>query len=429
MVELLAHHFGRSAEDNKAVEYAMRAAEKAQCCYAPSATLGYLVSTVARLEAMPDTLSNRLRKIDAVLKQGEARFALGQHTEHIASLEGIRVLVDEAADPCHRATWAYWMGFLHILTGSRPDIAIAYCREASALAEAGGVDVIRASADACLAQVYVFTGDLWEAVIAGERALTIFEEHGHIWWAFRTLWHLSTAANALGGWERGLAYCRRALEYGEAVGDPRLKAVGWWRTGSTYIQLGDPEKGLQCCAEALALAPSPYDTAFIQAVRGYGLVKVGQIDTGTAELTAAVAWLAQSYLGYPHAVFALFLGEAYLRQGERGKVRTLCEGVLVASQQAGYYHLAGVAKRLLGEALVLEEPEAAAGHLAEAVHSLWELGARNEVAKAWVAQATLRQATGDAAGAQQLLTQALDLFATLGTRDEPGRVQALLATL
>jgi len=321
------------------------------------------------------------------------------------------------------------MGFLHILTSSRPEIAIAYCREASALAEAGGVDVIRASADACLAQAYVCTGALWEAVTAGEQALTIFEEHGHIWWACRTLWHLSTAANALGEWERGLAYCRRALEHGEAVGDLRLKVVGWCRTGSTHIQLGAPEKGLQCCAEALALAPSPYDMAFIQAVRGYGLVKAGQIDTGTAELSAAVAWLAQSCLGYPHAVFALFLGDAYLRQGERGKARTLCEIVLAASQQAGYYHLAGVAKRLLGEALVPEEPEAAAVHLAEAVHILWELGARNEVAKAWVAQATLRQATGDAAGAQQLLTQALDLFATLGTRDEPGRVRAILVTL
>ena len=169
--------------------------------------------------------------------------------------------------------------------------------------------------------------------------------------------------------------------------------------------------------------------AFIQAVRGYGLVKVGQIDTGAAELTAAVAWLAQSGLGYTHAVFALFLGDAYLRQGERGKARTLCEIVLAASQQAGYYHLAGVAKRLLGEALVPEEPEAAAVYLAEAVHILWELGARNEVAKAWVAQATLCQAIGNAAGAQQLLTRALDLFVTLGTCDELGRVRAIVATL
>jgi tetratricopeptide (TPR) repeat protein len=321
------------------------------------------------------------------------------------------------------------MGFLHILTGSRPEIAIAYCREASALAEAGGFDVIRASADACLAQVYVCTGAFWEAVTAGERALTIFEQHGHLWWACRTLWHLSTAANAMGEWERSLQYCRRALEYGQSLDNLRLKVVGWWRTGSTHIQLGDPERGLQCCAEALALAPEPYDAAYIQAVRGYGLAKAGQMDTGTAELTAAVAWFEQSRLCYPHALFTLWLGEVYLRQGEREKARRLCEVGLAASQQAGYCHLTGVAKRLLGESLMTEEPEAAAVHVAEAVHILWELGARNEVAKAWVAQATLRQATGVAAGAQQLLTQALDLFAALRTCDEPCRVRAVLATL
>jgi len=56
---------------------------------------------------MPDTPVNRLRRIDAVLQQGEAKFALGRHAEHIAALEGIRTMVDEAADPRRRATWYY----------------------------------------------------------------------------------------------------------------------------------------------------------------------------------------------------------------------------------------------------------------------------------------------------------------------------------
>src|SRR6266705_1063747 len=56
MVELLAHHFGRSTEDDKAVEYAIRAAEKAQPRWANSETFAYLEAAVARLEAMPDTL-------------------------------------------------------------------------------------------------------------------------------------------------------------------------------------------------------------------------------------------------------------------------------------------------------------------------------------------------------------------------------------
>jgi len=80
-------------------------------------------------------------------------------------------VVDEAADLRRRATWYYWMGFLHSLTGSRPEVAIAYCREAVMVADIGGFDDLQAIAESCLAQAYVCAGDLEAAMAVGERAL------------------------------------------------------------------------------------------------------------------------------------------------------------------------------------------------------------------------------------------------------------------
>ena len=51
------------------------------------------------------------------------------------------------------------------------------------------------------------------------------------------------------------------------------------------------------------------------------------------------------------------------------------------------------------------------------------------MAKTLVAQALLHRALGDTMGARGLLARALALFETLGTLDEPRRVQAILATL
>jgi tetratricopeptide (TPR) repeat protein len=429
VLQLLAHHFGRSSEDEEAVDYALLAADKAQQRWAITETLSLLEGVLQCLQTMPDTASNRLRRIDAVLKQGEMKFAIGRHVEHIESLEGMRTLIDETADPRRRATWYYWMGFLHSLTGSQPEVAITYCREAAATADTGGCDDIRAFAESCLTQVYVCAGNLWEAVATGERALAAFEASGNIWWACRTLWHLSTATNAMGEWQRGLEYCSRALEHGQAMNDLRLKVVGWWRTGSTHVQRGDPALGLQCCEEALALSPIPYDTATIQAVRGRSLVRLGQVTAGTADLAAAVAWLAQSHLPYTHAVFALWLGEVYLHQEKWSQARPLFEEVLTTSKEAGYRHLAGVAERCLGASLVVHDPAAAAGHLEAALQILTEVGARNEVAKVLVTQATLQRAAGDASGARHRLEHARSLFQTLGTLDELRHVQELLATL
>jgi len=321
------------------------------------------------------------------------------------------------------------MGFLHSFTGGRPEVARIYCREAAAIAETYGFDELRALADCCLVGVYNIAGALQEALAAGERALTSFEARGNIWWACRTLWQLSTTANAMGAWERSLAYCHRALAHGRAVDDLRLKVVALWRTGSTLILQGDPRAGLQWCEEALALAPIPYDAAMAKAAHGHGLVKAGEVVAGAAELAEAVAWLEQSHLPYTRAVFALRLGEAYLLQGERPRARAIFEEVLATSQEWGYRYLEGIASRWLGEVLTPEAPGAATGHLETAARILEEVGAGNEHAKVLVAQAVLRQTVGDYAGARQRLEHALALFEALGTLDGPLHVRSVLAAL
>ena len=428
VVELLAHHFGRSAEPEKAVDYTLLAAEKAQRRWANTEAVAYFEDALKRLETMPDTDANRLRRIDAVVKQSEIMFALGRHGEHVRALEGIHDLVEAAADPPRRAAWCYWTGFLHSITGARPDIAIAYCREALAIADASGLEEIRAFAECCLTHVYSVSGDLREGLAAGKHALAMFEARGNVWWICRTLWGLMSVANGLGEWEPSLEYCRRALEYGQTVNDLRLKVVGWWRTGSTHVQRGDPEAGLRCCEEALALSPIPFDAAMVKAVKGYGLIKLERFDAGMAALTEALEWLERSHLGHFRWLYGYWLVEGHLRRGERSRARALVEEILAAGREESR-RAEGVGERLLGESLTLEDAAAAAIHLETASMVLEEIGARNELAKALAARGEVLQATGDVAGARQMWERALAIFEELGTLDEPPRVRAALAAL
>jgi len=429
VVELLAHHFRQSGEDDNAVDYAILAAQKAQRGWANPQALAHFEAAVERLAGMPDGEANRLRRIDAVIKQAEVKFALGQHADHIRALEGIREQVESCADPRRRAAWYYWTGYLHSLTGARPEVAIAYCREASKIADVGGFDDIRAFADCCLAQVYVVTGDLRQAATAGERALASFEARGNVWWACRTLWQLNTAALYLGEWERSLEYCRRALAHGQALGDVRLKAASWWRTGSTHIQRGDVAAGLECCEEALALSPPPFDAAMINSVRGYGRAKAGSSEAGIAEQADALAWFDRSNLRYSRSMTSLRLAESCLRAGDVPRARGLVEEVLATARDLGYRYLEGLGLRLLGECDMADDPGRAAETLAAAARILGELGARNELAKALAAHGTLLQIAGDRPGARDRLERALALFEALGTLDEPSRIRGRLEAL
>jgi class 3 adenylate cyclase/tetratricopeptide (TPR) repeat protein len=429
VAELLALHFGHSDDAEKAVDYAILAAEKAGRGWANREALTYFDGALRRLDNMPVTAANRLRRADTILKQAEVNYALGQYVQQIHALESIPDIIEETGDPSRRATWNYWIGFLHGVSGGRPDTAIRHCREAAEIASAFDLVEINAFAESCLAQVYLIAGALREAIEAGERAVASFEASRSPWWAALTLWHISSAANYLGEWDRSIDYCNRGLEHGTGLNDVRLKVVSWSRMGSAYIQRGDVERGLQCCAEALALGPIPRDVALARAIRGYGEIRMGRVDAGISELSEALAWFKNSNMRYTYSRYALWVVEGHLYRGDRATARSLIEEGLETCQQTGYVHLEGVWHWLMGECLAREAPASAEDHVAAAMRILEQIGARNDLARAIVTRAAFRQRAGDTEVARQLLTEARAAFQILGTSDEAARVEASLAAL
>jgi len=429
IAELLAFHFGRSDETEKAIDSAISAAVKAGRGWANNEALTYFDEALRRLDSMPDTKSNRLRRIDAVLKQAEVKYALGQYAEQISALEEIQKIVDDADEPHRCATWHYWTGFLHSVSGGRPEVAIEHCREATKIASASGLDDIDAFAGSCLAQVYMAAGRLREAVVAGERAVSSFEARGNPWWAALTLWHLTSAANFLGEWDASLEYCSRALAHGTAIKDVRLTVVSWSRMAVAYIVQGDIERGLECCDQALALAPIPRDAAYLQMVRGYGNIKAGRLDEGVMVLAEGLAWFEHSHMRYIQVIGGCWLAEGHLRRGDHSSARSLIQDLLSTSRTAGYLHYEGRACWLMAAWLGTEASAAAEDYVGAAIRIFRQVGAQNDLAKAIVTFAALRQRAGDVVTARELLQQAFAIFRSLGTLDEPIRVEAALGAL
>jgi class 3 adenylate cyclase/tetratricopeptide (TPR) repeat protein len=427
VAELLALHFGRSNEADKSIDYAILAAEKSQRRWANNEALTYFNDALHRLDLLPDTEANRLRRIDAVIKQVEAKFALGLQAEHLTALENIRSIVEAADDPRRRAIWHCWTGYLLGLTGGPAGPAIEHCREAAAIAAAAGCDDLEGFIYSCAVQAYVFGGELRAAIAAGDRAVAILEAQGDLWWASRTLWNTAQAAIYLGEWETSLAYCRRVLVHATTLDDQRLKVVGLYRTGSAHIYQGDIERGLRCCEEALALNPLPFDVAFAKVFHGYGQIRAGRLDAGIAELTEAVTWFERSRLHHVRVTPALRLAEGYLFRGEFGTARALIDDVLTTSREQGYRYVEGLAHRLLAECHAVESPAVAMRHVTEAQQIFEAVGARNDLAKTLVTRSKLSQS--NPSEARELLEKAAAVFKALGTLDEPARVEEALAAL
>jgi tetratricopeptide (TPR) repeat protein len=295
------------------------------------------------------------------------------------------------------------------------------------------LEEIKGYAQSCLSEIYMITGRLREAVEVGEQALASFETLGNSWWASAptiasgTLGRLAQSAIYLGEWDLGLSYCKRALTHGANVNDLRLQVVGLYRTGSVHIQRGDIERGVRYCDKALALEPIPYDAAMAKVFRGYGQIKAGRLDEGIADLRQAITWFEQSRLSHVRLPAILRLAEGYLRRGEVAVARELIDDVLSNSRALGYRYLEGLAEHLMAQCLVFEAPAVAVKHVTGA-HRIFEaIGARNDLAKALVTRAKLSQ--NDRVEARRLLSEAMAIFETLGTIDEPARARAALAAL
>ena len=149
----------------------------------------------------------------------------------------------------------------------------------------------------------------------------------------------------------------------------------------------------------------------------------------TSRELIAVAWFEKSHLRYTHGRYALLLAEGHLRRGDRVIARPLIEGLLETSRDLGYLQFEGMARWLMGECLAPEAPASAEPYVETAMGVLERIGACNDLARAMVTRAALRQAAGDLATACELLVQAGAIFHELGTLDEPARVGAARAAL
>jgi tetratricopeptide (TPR) repeat protein len=420
VAELLAHHFGLGDRDEEAVRFALLAAENAQQRWANEQALAYFSAALQRLAMMPQTEQNKLLRVDAVLGQAESMFALGRQAEHVDALHSIKPLIEQSSDDRRKASWLYWMGFLHSFTGGKPEIAITYCREAAAIASRSGFKDVEAHANCCLAHVSVLAGDLSKALRAGEAALPVFEAQSNAYWACRTLWGMSMAANALGSWSDSLAFCHRALDHGRSVNDNRLIIVGWMRTGSTLILQGRPVEGIACCERALALTPTPFDARMIRSIRAYGWIRSNEIERGTIELEEETRWFEGSNLKYTWSYFTLWLSEAYLLSGRKEHALSLAKAALATAEALSYRHLQGFAYRLKAE--ILAQSHEALTSVDRAIEILRDVGARNDLAKAYLVKAGLEPGPRG----RELLFEALGHFEALGTLDEITRARRLL---
>jgi predicted ATPase len=115
---IIAHHYGRSAHQDRATRWALVAGDRAVRLHARAEATSYYDDAFRMAEALPDAPEARRLRIDATVKLATVGVTRQDLDRDRASLERARALADALADEPRLAQVLYWLGRTHYVSGS-----------------------------------------------------------------------------------------------------------------------------------------------------------------------------------------------------------------------------------------------------------------------------------------------------------------------
>jgi len=421
--ELLAHHYARSSDLERAADYVELANGKARIQQAAEEAVAYFYEARAILERLPDSETNRRRRLALVLDQLNVFHYLWRLDEYLELLREHEQLAIALGDPRLLGKFQVAISF-HELRRGEYETAFELAGRALPLClEAHDAEAVSA----------VYNSEAWCYAMLGdhERALECHEKAcQELPLAFNPEWHMYIYGGAAvsflmrGQWDAAL----RKVDEGVATGVERsdgatvcfLSFIGAW----AMLEKRDWTRALEYANAAIEAAPSQPFRAYVSAFLASALCHTGAAEQGLPVLEEIVPIAKSIHHEIGGAIVAWRLAQAYLAVGNRTRAKNVLDDLLEASEHSKAPFYIGASRRCLGEIALAEgDPVAALRQLEPAIELLRSICADNELALALGALGRTQRLLGNKMAAQANLDEAIAILDRLGTLEEPDRLR------
>jgi class 3 adenylate cyclase/tetratricopeptide (TPR) repeat protein len=371
----LAHHYVRSGNRTKAVEFLERAAAQAARRSAYGEALDFYTRALETLRELPESHARDHQELGLVVALGQVAASRAGFTA--ASVERLfaraRELCGKVDDPPRRLLALRGIHFFHQFRAELGP-AIELGDEMLALAERSADPVMLVTAHSVLAQDFLFLGELARALAHAEAGTAALRSIGNeallqsegpealFGYAGRVSW-------LVGYPDQARAHARESIELARAMGRPRGLGAVFYSAAMLYQNLRDVAVTLALTREGLAVCETHglvQRRAQIRAVHGWALAAeghlaegIGAIQTALTEYRATGAELARpNYLG--------MLAEAYMAMGRLEDGLAALTEAVIAAERTSQRAIQPELHRLRGELLLRSSAPSSAGSEAEA---------------------------------------------------------------
>jgi class 3 adenylate cyclase/tetratricopeptide (TPR) repeat protein len=431
--EVLAFHYGRSDNKDKAIEYIDLASQKAVELSAMEEAMAYFNEAMKLLDELPDNKLNQKRRISFLVKQWPAFLLLLKRVEQYELLTRYEPMAVGLGDPgllgsfnSLLGTCEWWFGHL-----SR---SIQTLVEAVRLCEEVGDNEMAGLASMGLQWSYYWIGDMDKVINLREDVRRQLEKAFNPRTYVMSMSATSMAYSQLGQWGHAISDGHEALNVAEEYSNNSLASFAASTIALANNLMNNHSQALEFAELAVQKAPTIGDKVFSQSHLSLVLCHSGEVLKGI-EIGSELIPMYQAVGFIPGEIWqTLILGGGFFLNGEHEKATQTIKHALELAKQCEMKFFIGWAYRLMGEIALKTNPSQAEEPLAahqfeECIAIYREIKAENDLALAYVGYGRLNKAQGKIVQAREYLMKALAIFERLGTLLEPDKVREILAEL
>jgi class 3 adenylate cyclase/tetratricopeptide (TPR) repeat protein len=436
--EMLAYHYERGEVWEKALEYLVKAGQKAQQAYANQEALDHYNRALDMCERLGEAVEPATR-MTLYAGTGAVHFLLSEFRASIEAHQRLLEVARQLGDRHKEVEALYQIGFgFH--RSHEFEKALEFSHQAQVLAlEIGNQNVLAASLFV-IAFVHAVTGKLDEATHGLEEALRVSRVAGEKGREGFNLTLLGQLYNWKGEYEQGLQLLEQGFTIGH-VQDLQLIVIHiLWHRGLAHGGKGEYAAALAALHDALTLSDRLGDKVF----KCRSLNTLGWVHGELYNLEAAIRYNREgaeaSYkVGDPEIIrnAEINLGDDYLLVGDLEQAQRYLEKVYADTQQRGQWGEEWMkwryAQRLyhsLGELWLTKGDAAQALEFAEACLKLAEpTMSRKNLVKGWRLKGQALLAQGQGEQAQAALSRALTMAREIGNPPQLWKTYQALGAL
>jgi predicted ATPase len=427
----LAHHYTRSGNTEKAIEYLHLAGQQAVQRSANVEAVTHFNNGLALLKILPDTLERRRQELAFYTRLGPALMASRGYAAPEVKQAYIRAqeLCEQVGDT-PRLFSVLWGRWLFCLARQEFQMARELGEQLCTLAERTHNAAFALEAQRALGNCLLFIGEFATSRTHLEQGVALYDPHQHRAHALRYGSDPGIACLSYGGrawWFLG--YPDQALQRGyeglalaESLSHAFSMAQALGMLAHIYQARRQVQPTYEWAEKTLVYATEqgiPYWAALATIVRGWALAAQGQIEAGIGEMRQGMERYRATGATLAWSWFLGMLADAYGQGGDaEAGLGCVAEALALIERTGEGYHEADI-HRLKGE-LLLRQGGAAAVAQAEACFRRALAVARRQGAKShelrggislarlWCEQGRLREALGLLAPMYDWFTEGFD---------------------